>query len=471
MKTMKGSPWRAVALTLALAACQSGEAEEAPSIATTPVERGDLRITAEATGTVEPIRRVEVKSKASGEILDLHVDIGDDVRRGTLLAEIEPRDVRNAYDQAVADLDVAVTRRDITQSQLERSQELHESGVITDQELENARLEYANAEATLIRARANKELAELRMEDVTIQAPLAGTILEKNVEEGVVIQSASQNVSGGTTLYVMASLEEMQVRTMVDETDMGQIRPDMTADVTVEAYPDRLFQGTVEKIEPQAVVQQNVTMFPVIVRLDNRAGLLRPGMNAEVEILVDEATDVLLVPNNAIVNMEDVGPAAMVLGLSLDELELGRFRQAGPGSGAAEGTGEASGPMRPGLDSLRARVEAGEISQDSMRALLESMRSRAGAGGDMREGAVPGVGMGAPGTPRQRTRRAVLFVMNDAGEPVPTVVEIGLNDWDRTQVVSGVEEGDQIALIGAAQLQAQQDEFMNRVRSRRGGPF
>ncbi|HSR41604.1 MAG TPA: efflux RND transporter periplasmic adaptor subunit [Longimicrobiales bacterium] len=417
----------------ALGACGTGEAGEAPVLTHAVVERGDLRITAEATGTVEPVRQVEVKSKASGEILRLHADVGDRVEPGTLLAEVDPRDVRNNHEQVRADLAVAQERRDIARRQLERQEELAAAGVITEQELESTRLEYANAEASLIKARTNLDLAELQLADVTIRAPLAGTILTRNVEEGTVIQSASQNVSGGTVLFVMASLEAMQVRTLVDETDMGELRAGMNATVTVEAYPDRAFAGVVEKIEPQAVVQQNVTMFPVIVRLENRSGLLKPGMNAEVEILVDEATDVLLVPNNAIVNTEDVGPAAMVLGLDYESMDLGEFRQAGrSGARPAEGaTGREAAP--PGS----VEAEAGDASS------------------------------------RRRSRRAVVFVTTDTlAGPAPRLVEIGLNDWDRTQVVAGLEEGEQVALIGAAQLQARQDEFMERMRGRMGGsPF
>ncbi|HZD03938.1 MAG TPA: efflux RND transporter periplasmic adaptor subunit, partial [Longimicrobiales bacterium] len=299
-----------------------------------------------------------------------------------------------------------------------------------------------------------------------------------------------QNVSGGTVLFIMAALDSMQVRTLVDETDMGELRAGMDATVTVEAYPDRTFRGTVEKIEPQAVVQQNVTMFPVIVRLDNRAGLLKPGMNAEVEILVDEASDILLVPNNAIVNLADVGPAAMVLGLDVENMDLTAFRrterfggrmsgpdgpaaddgggrggQTGPGAATGEGQ-EAGGGTRARLSALREQVQRGEISQDSVRALFQGMRQ---GGGGRRGGGARGEGGGAP----RLTRRAVVFVVRDStAKPEPVVVEIALNDWDRTQVVSGLEEGDRIALIGAAQLQARQQEFMDRMRDRRGGnPF
>ncbi len=278
----------AVVISAGIAACTSGEAVEAPSMATAQVSQGNLRITAEATGTVEPIRTVEVKSKASGEILRLYVDVGDQVEPGALLAEIDPRDVRTDLNQAEADLQVAQARYENSEAQLQRARDMFAAGVITQQEMESTSLDFANSSATLIRSQSTRDLSQLRMQDVTIRSPLAGTVLVKNVEEGGVIQSASGSVSGGSTLFTMAALAEMQVRTMIDETDMGKLAAGMTATVTVEAFPEQTFRGVVQKIEPQAVVQSNVTMFPVIVTLDNRDGLLKPGMNAEVEILIDQ---------------------------------------------------------------------------------------------------------------------------------------------------------------------------------------
>ncbi len=179
----------AALLTPVFVACGTGGADEAPTLQTAAVIRGDLMITAEATGSLEPILKVEVKSKASGEILRLHVDVGDEVAPGALLAEVDPRDVRNDFNQAEADLDVARARLEISQAQLDRSEELLRSGVISTQEHETRSLDFANSRATLVRAETNFELSQLRMEDVTIRAPLAGTVLEKNVEEGQVIQS------------------------------------------------------------------------------------------------------------------------------------------------------------------------------------------------------------------------------------------------------------------------------------------
>ena len=465
----------AVTLFLPLAvACGTSEADEAPTVQTALVERGDLMITAEATGNVEPVRKVEVKSKASGEILRLYVDIGDRVEPGALLAQIDPRDVRNAFDQAEADLDVAQARLDISEAQLGRSEELLASAVISVQEHESKNLEYANSQATLVKAKTNYELAQLRLGDVTIRAPMAGTILVKNVEEGQVIQSASQNVSGGTVLMIMADLEQMQVRTLVDETDMGEIRDGMRASVQVEAYPDLSFIGDVEKIEPQAVVQQNVTMFPVIVRLDNSSSLLRPGMNAEVAVEIAEAPAVLLIPNAAVVTPQDAVPAAMVLGLPEDAVDM-RNMFAGMGGGQGR---PGAGQARPGggqasFDSLRARVTRGEISQDSARAIFQRRRAasgQSGFGGGAGQGPFAGRppgGQGQAGSGSAReSRRAVLFVVGEDGTIEPRAVMIGLNAWDYTQVVSGVEEGEHVALIGAAQLRATQDAFLERIRAR-----
>ncbi len=523
--------WGAAVLAPIVVACGAGDVDEVPSLQIATVVLGDLMITAEATGNVEPIRTVEVKSKASGEVVRLHVDVGDEVEPGALLAEVDPRDVQNAFDQAEADLVVAQARLEISQAQLDRSEELLQSGVISAQEHESRVLDFANSQATLVRSQTNHELAQLRMSDVTIRAPLAGTVLEKNVEEGQVIQSASQNVSGGTTLMIMADLEFMQVRTLVDETDMGDIRPGMQATVTVEAYPEERFVGIVEKIEPQALVQQNVTMFPVIVQLDNSSGLLRPGMNAEVEVELAQASEVLLIPNSAVVTPEDLQPAAMVLGLDAEAIDTrslfaglgggggpgagargqgggrgggpgaGQERQAGGGVGTpatgsdgdqsgtqagsapggrefGTGRGAGGGPGGAALDSVRALVASGEISQDSARALATTLfsgrRGGAAGGGFPGSGGFQGGGQAERGegdaaSQQREARRAVVFVMAEDGTIEPRGVMVGLNDWDFTEVVSGLEEGQQIAIVGAAQLRASQDEFLNRMRS--NNPF
>ncbi len=514
-------------LALGLTACRRGEASEARTVQTTEALRQNMRITTEATGQVEPVRKVEVKSKASGEVLRLFVDTGDEVEPGTLLAEIDPRDVQNAYDQAAADQEVAEARVEVSRAQLERATQLLEAGIITQQEYESQNLDFANARASLVRARTNYELAKLRLQDVRIRAPISGTILVRNVEEGTVIQSASTNVSGGTALFVAADLKQGQIRTLVDETDMGQIRAGMEATITVDAYPGRTFPGVVEKIEPQAVTQQNVTMFPVIVRLDNRAGLLKPGMNAEVATLLVERPNALVVPNNAVVLFHEMAPAATALGLDPSRIELDRSvyaqlaqeaglgalpglvaRGRGAGMGTRGGAGQAAvggqapapdgtaptAPRTEGappeggaeasealaarramMDSLRAQVERGEISQDSLDALRGSFRAEMGG-----EAGTPGAGFPGAGGLLEEANPALSGMLNVTGTPRPAVVFVkraddtlearpvlmGVNDWDNAEILAGLEEGEEVALIGVAQLLAAQQAMMDRMGSR-----
>jgi HlyD family secretion protein len=286
-------------------------AEVEADIAT--VERRDLEIRAEAAGRIEPILVIEVKSKASGEIMRLLANTGDYIEQGTVLAEIDPRDVQNSLDQAEADLQVAEVQARTTGAQRQRVEELRLANAMTQQEYESAIQSEASAQASLVRARTNLQLARMRREDVRIAAPITGTVIERTVEAGQIISSATSNVSGGTTLLKMADLSEMQVRTLVDETDIGRVAALQDADVSVDAYPGRIFAGRVLKIEPQAVVEQNVTMFPVLIQLDNREGLLRPGMNAEVVIHISRRQDVIAIPTGAVVAPADAASATSLM--------------------------------------------------------------------------------------------------------------------------------------------------------------
>ncbi len=303
----------ALATALLLTACKEEAAP--PLYEPVAVTRRDIVVAAEAAGTVEPILVVEVKSKASGEITDLRAETGDIVQQGELLVQVDPRDPRNQVTQAVADTAVARAQLANAESQKRRAEGLHREQLISEQEFEQANLTYANARAALVRAERALQLAEIQLQDTEVRAPITGTIIEKTVERGQIIASATSQVSGGTTLLRMADLTEVQVRTLVDETDIGKISPGQRATITVDAYPNQPFQGRVLKVEPQSTTSQNVTMFPVLIRIANEEGRLRPGMNAQVEIHISEQRGVLAIPNAALRTQRDVSSAAAVLGL------------------------------------------------------------------------------------------------------------------------------------------------------------
>ena len=274
-----------LALTVVLSAC-SAKKEVAPTIGTVTIDRRTITVDAQATGVVEPINVIEVKSKASGLIVKMPVEIGSQVRAGDLLVQVDTRDVTNQYEQVEADARSAQASLDVATAQKNRSDELYKTRIITTQEYETAQLALTQAQGQVIRARANLDLAKQRLEDATVVAPREGTIIAKPVAVGQVITSATGAFGGGTTLLLMADLTKVRVRALVNETDIGNVRSGQPARVTVDAFPERPFQGMVEKIEPQAVVVQSVTMFPVIISLDNSEGFLKPGMNGEVSLLV-----------------------------------------------------------------------------------------------------------------------------------------------------------------------------------------
>ncbi|MEK7403454.1 MAG: efflux RND transporter periplasmic adaptor subunit, partial [Gemmatimonadota bacterium] len=319
------------------------------TIPTAPVTRRDIVVDAQANGVVEPINVVEVKSKAGGLITRMPVETGTSVRVGDLIVQIDARDVQNQFNQAQADLDAAEAKLSVSKAQKQRSDDMFAQKVITAQEHETAALDLANANAAVIRQRANLDLAKQRLEDATVTAPVVGTVIEKPVSLGMVIASATGSVSGGTTIIKMADLTKVRMRAQFNETDIGQIKSGQPAVVVVDAYPDRRFTGTVEKIEPQAVVQQGVTLFPVLVSLTNLDGALRPGMNGEVQVQIEMRANVLAVPNDAIKNTRDAVATAPLLGLDPDSVQaqiraqFGRAGMSGGMGGRTGGNGGANG--------------------------------------------------------------------------------------------------------------------------------
>jgi HlyD family secretion protein len=565
-----------------IVACTSKKASGVP-IPTAAIERRDIVVDASATGAVEPINVVEVKSKASGQITQMPVETGSLVKPGDLIVQLDTRDVKNQFDQTLADVQAAEAKLQVSESQKKRSDDLFEARIITAQEHETAALDYANAKAQLVRAKTNLDLAQQRLEDATVRAPINGTVIEKTVSLGQVITSGTSSLGGGTTLIKMADLNKVRVRALVTEADIGTIQPGLGATVTVDAYPDRPFRGSVEKIEPQAVVQQSVTMFPVLITISNLDGLLKPGMNGEVSILIDRRDDVLAVPNDAIRSVREAATAATALGLNPDSVQaqiraqmaslgggMGGGRPGANGTGGGNGPSGAAAPVAPAgagapnisrgevmlasndqgeqqpggrqrgqmpdvtdkdcdavkaafakhpdteqkLAALRTRVQSGELDFQQMRTESQKIyeaagvdariagacrmreRQRAGAGDSTQRGGRESAGRaqrggtpatqndrgfvpergGGVSTPVQageftarRARPSLVFVAEN-GTYVPRVVRLGVGNFDYTEVVSGLKEGEQVALLAAAAMQARREEQNNRMRNMGGLP-
>ena len=479
--------------------------KEAPRVVyqSVPIERRDIVVSARANGTILPDTVVEVKSKASGEILDMKVETGSLVTRGQLLVRVDQRGPRNTVNQAEANLDVAKARLQNADAQRRRSDELFKSQSITEQEHEAAVLALANAKAEVVRAQVDVENARIAMEDTDVLAPITGTIIAKNVERGQVISSPTRDVGGGTVLLKMADLNLVQVRTLVDETDIGKIRAGLRATVTVDAYPNQPFTGEVLKIEPQAETAQNVTMFPVQVRIDNRDGLLKPGMNADVELHIGRRDSVLAVPNAALRTQRDVASAASVLGISSEALQpmlqaaqqrADSAKELAARSAPRDSSKRDSAVTKPAAvpaaggntmttpDGRTIALPAG-VTQTQVRAIFQKRFS----GGTLTAGEqqvmqqmMRGSGGGRWGAPGGRPRAAgggndfqfggnyIVFVMRN-GQPAPIMVRTGLTDLDYSEIVSGLAATDSVLVLPSASMVQQQEEFRSRISNMTGG--
>lgn len=411
-----------LALCLAMLCCH--EEAAAPVYRSVPVERRDIVVSAEAAGSIEPDVTVEVKSKASGEILEIGVEIGDRVERDALIVRIDRRQPRNGLAQAEAELEVARARLANAEAQQRRAENLFKAQSLAETSLEQAVLDTATARAEVVRAHVAVENAQIALDDTDVLAPISGIVIEKNVERGQVISSPTQDVGGGTLLLKMADLGRVRVRSLVDEIDIGKIRVGDPVTVTVTAYPNQPFEGQVEKIEPQALTQQNVTMFPVLVGIENLQGLLRPGMNCEVEIHLGRREAVLSVPNAALRTSRDALSAAQVLDLS--EAEVRRMLE---------------------LPAVSEEAETSRGNDQGSRVEAAQPESRTGEfefGGDY-----------------------VVFVMRD-GAPKPVKIRTGFTDLDHSEVLGGLSEFDSVLILPSAGLVQSQERFHRRVRSMTG---
>ncbi len=464
-------------VAVVVAAC--AKEEPPPVYQAVPVTTRDISVTAQAAGAILPDTVVEVKSKASGEILEFPVQTGELVQRGTLLARIDRRVPQNRYEQAMAQLDVANARLKNSETQLKRTQELYDAKAVTEQELETATLDVANSKAAQLSAKSDVETAKIQLDDTEVRAPITGTIIYKNVERGAVISSPTSDVGGGTVLLKMADLSLVQVKTFVDETDIGKLKPGMSANVTVEAYPNRPFRGEVLKIEPQADTIQNVTMFPVLVRINNADGLLKPGMNTEVNIAVGSAAGVLAVPNAALRTERDVASAASVLGINDQDLQQmladakaasqppkpsGDTGAGAPLSDSAKAAAAAAAtPSREQMQALFTKMRSGATLTAEEQAMMAKMRS-AGGGRGGRGGQAGGNGQDA-----LFGGKYIVFALR-GGKPTPVYVTTGITDLDYSEVKSGLTAQDSVLLLPSASLIQAQQGLQERMSRNSGLP-
>ena len=269
----------------------------APSYRLVPIQRGDIQSVVTAIGTVGAVSTVQVGTQVSGQIAALYADFNDHVRKGQLIASLDPTLLQQAVQQAESD--VEKSDADVKQAQftLEQAKSLYDAQGITETEYRTDQYNLAIAQAGLKSARSSLDRAQQNLKYTSIYSPIDGVVIERDVDVG---QTVAASLSAPQLFLIARDLGNMQILVSVDESDIGQIQEGQAVHFTVQAYPNRTFTGTVKQVRMQSKIDQNVVEYTVVVSVANPDGKLLPGMTATVTFQVAKASDVLTVANAAL---------------------------------------------------------------------------------------------------------------------------------------------------------------------------
>ena len=402
------------------------DAGTTPSYRLGTIERGSIRATVSATGSLHAVRTVEIGTQVSGQISALNVDFNSHVKKGQLIARIDPI----LQEQAVKDAQAGVARAEavVTQTRLEfeRSTKLHDQQIATDAEFNVTQSNYAVARANRTSAQISLEKARQNLSYTNIYSPIDGVVVERAMDVG---QTVAASLSAPKLFVIANDLSQMQILASVDESDIGKITPGQTVSFSVQSYPDRKFDGTVDQVRLNSTTLNNVVSYTAVVAVSNADGKLLPGMTASVKFVTGSAENVLTVP-----------AAALRFAPAIDRSTLAAGPAGGPATGATAGAG---GPPPGGFP-----------------------------------GGPPGAGGGAPRARPTGSRvgsSGTVWSVSAEGKLTPHRVTIGLSDGQRTQV-TGKDLGAGTGIVlsvaagGTTTTTGTSSNPLQPTATRQGGP-
>jgi len=375
-----------------------------PKYRTAKVDRGDVTQTVTATGTVSAVTSVAVGSQVSGIIQRLYADFNSQVKKGDLLAELDPTPFQEKVNASRAGLDKANVEMRNAKINLDRQKALKKEGLAPQADYDQAQANYDSARADVQQAAAAVKQAETDLKYTKIVAPIDGVVVARQYDVGQTVAASFQ----APTLFTIAQdLTKMQVAADVSESDIGTVKVGQPVRFNVDAYPDRDFRGRVSQIRLNATVNQNVVTYPVIVEVSNTDQALRPSMTANVSIEVARVRDALRIPNAAL-----------------------RWR---PEAKATASPEERAASLGSGGGTAAVARQAGEARSG-------------GSGGSAGSGRRRGGG--------QRPAQTVYKLPTGKEEPVPVEIKTGISDGRVTVVVSGPVAPGEDVVTGAATAKA-----------------
>jgi HlyD family secretion protein len=485
------------------------------------VERGAITAAVSATGTINPVTAVQVGSQVSGQLKEIYVDFNSEVKKGQVIARIDPESFALRVNQAMADLESAratvltqsanvaalqaeVSRAKVTladaEREFQRNKTLYEKNFVAAAALDKSEFGYRNAQELVKTAEAQRAVGESQvrnaealvkqresqlsqakvdLERTTIRAPVGGTVIKKSVEPGQTVAASLQ----APELFVIAQdLREMQVEASIDEAEVGRVHEGQAATFTVDSFPGRTFRGTVGQVRKAALVVQNVVTYTAVISTSNPNLELFPGMTANVRIVVDSRDKALKLPNAALrfrptgaADVREAGGAQDVANAPVAEEAA---KKGGRGAAAGDAmrerlvkelklTAEQQTRLEEIQRASREQIRAID-TEDAAERARQSQRLRAESRARIAEIL----------TPEQRTRYEQMtadrgagrtassgrvWVLDDTGRPTAVDVRIGLTDGMYSEIVGGtLQDGTQV-IVG---LQA---DARQRTQAK-GGP-
>ncbi len=392
------------------------------------VQRGDVKEQVTATGNLTAVTTVQVGSQVSGTISALNVDFNDKVHKGQILAQLDPTFLKAQVDQSRADLVSAQVQMQKAERDSARVFPLAPSQMVSQADLDAAKTTLDAARASVTSAKAGLNRAETNLRYATIQSPIDGVVVSRDVDVG---QTVAASLSAPTLYTIANDLTRMQLEVAVDEADIGMVKDGQNATFTVDAYPDLTFHGTVHQIRLNPATVQNVVTYTVIIFVDNPDLKLLPGMTANVSILADQQIDVLKIP---VMALRFRPPAA-----ASPRGNGGGARLAAAGTAGAAGAGAAAG----GQGGQR-RHGGGEGGSGAMMASAQGAggQSRGGGGGRGASGHGQGgdaSGAGGADSPTETdnaTTTATIYLLDGPSRLRPLTVRTGLSDGSFIAVFS-----------------------------------
>jgi len=375
-------------------------ANQVGSLISTPVVTDTIKTTISATGTLEPVDQVEVGTQVSGDIAKINVDFNSKVKKGQVIAELDKSKLQSTLKQATISYNSAENDLKFKQSTYNRIKKLSESRSASAVELEQAEYNLNAAKFSVEQRKNEVSQARLNLSYATIKSPIDGVVLKRAVDVG---QTVAASMSTPTLFVIAKDLNQMKVMAAIDEADIGQVKKDQRVTFTVDAFPNDVFNGTVQEVRLNPTTTSNVVTYTVVISAQNPEQKLLPGMTATCTIVTQEITDAVTIPVKAL-----------------------KFTP-------AEGT-----PMVDPKDMPRPQRK----SSDS-----------AVVAGDNMPPPPPGMGPGGPsGKPtagaKKKNRKPRLegdhVWININGKAAPRRVKIGLSDGVKVQILKGLSVGDSV---------------------------